>query len=271
MLFSGRRFLGDSRLVDIHDAASTEVGSARWIPELIPASRPDKRFMEALLWVFHYAGICCAVVSEFASYMSGMFATSDDVDIYVAYPLERTNHAAALPLRERHTAYPTKFSLCEFTFELLCDRSFDPCEYMEYRVRRGDMEKVIKIRCVDSLKHGCPRSNIDLAHFVWDCFVYYFLNYAITVGPSSPSEKVMYLCHYRAASNGRGTRACRACEDMMDGIYEVEPQCVAPDPCSCTACRRQPPSLKASASESVFRYLCDLPNFRFDQNTPYDL
>jgi hypothetical protein len=101
--------------------------------------------------------------------------------------------------------------------------------------------------------------------------VYYFLNYAITVGLGSPSEKVMCLCHYRAANNGRGTRVCRACEAMMDGIYEVEPQCMAPNTCSCTACRRQPPSLKASASEIVFRYLYDIPNFCFDQNTTYDL
>jgi hypothetical protein len=142
---------------------------------------------------------------------------------------------------------------------------------MEYRVCRGDMEKVIKIWCVESLKPCGPRSNIDLVHFVWDCLVYSFLNNAITVEPGSPSEKVMYLCHYRAASNGRGSRACRACEEMMDDIYEVELQCVAPDPCSCTACRRQPPSLKAFAFEIVFRYLYDLPNFRFDQNTTYDL
>jgi hypothetical protein len=223
--------------------------------------------MEVLLCVFHAVGICCTVVGEYASHMSWVFATSDAVYIYVAQPLEKTNHAAALLLRERKATYPTKFSLCEFTFELLCDRLFVPCEYMEYKVRRGDLEKVIKIRCVDSLKPWGPRSDIDLVHFVWDCLVYYFLNYAIIVGPSSPSEKVMYLCHYRAASNGRGTRACRACEDMMDGIYEVEPQCVPPNTSSCTTCRRQPPSLKVSAPESMFRYLCDLPNFPFDQNT----
>jgi hypothetical protein len=44
------------------------------------------------------------------------------------------------------------------------------------------MEKVIKIPCVDSLKSCGQRSNSDLVHFVWDCLVYYFLNYAITVG-----------------------------------------------------------------------------------------
>jgi hypothetical protein len=271
MLVSGKRFSGDSRLADIHNAVSAKAGLATWFSEFTPATRPDKEFMEALLWVFHAVGICCAVVGEYASYMSGVFATSDDVDIYVAYPLERKNDAAALLLRERHATDPTKFSLYEFTFELLLDRLFEPCEYMEYRVRWGDMENVIKIRCVDSLKPCGLRSNIDLVHFVWDSLVYYFLNYAITVGPCSPNGKVMYLCHYRAASNGRGSRACRACEEMMDGIYEVELQCVAPGQCSCIACRKQPPSLKASASEIVFRYLYDLPNFRFDQHTTYDL
>jgi hypothetical protein len=223
MLVNGKRFSGDSRLADIHNAFSAEAGCATWFPEFIPATRPDKAFMEALLWVFHAVGICCAVVGEYAPYMSGMFATSDDVHIYAAYPLEIKSHVAALLLRERHATKPTKFSLYEFTFELLLDRLFDPCKYMEYSVRWGDMEKVIKIRCVDSLKPCGPWSNIDLVYFVWDCLVYYFLNYAITVGPGSPSEKIIYLCYYRAASNGRGSRACRACEEMMDGIYEVEP------------------------------------------------
>jgi hypothetical protein len=81
----------------------------------------------------------------------------------------------------------------------------------------------------------------------------------------------MCLCHYRATSNARGSRACTACEEMMDDIYEVGLQCVAPHLCSCTSCQRKCPSLKASASETVFRYVYDLPNFRFDQNTTYDL
>jgi hypothetical protein len=76
--------LGRSRLADIHNAISAEAGSATWVPEFIRATRPDKAFMEALLCVFHAVGICCAVVGKYASYMSGVFATSDDVYIHVA-------------------------------------------------------------------------------------------------------------------------------------------------------------------------------------------
>jgi hypothetical protein len=75
--------LGRSRLADIHNAISAEAGSATLVPEFIRATRPDKAFMEALLWVFHAVGICCAVVGEYASYMSRVFATSDDVYIHV--------------------------------------------------------------------------------------------------------------------------------------------------------------------------------------------
>jgi hypothetical protein len=83
MLFRGRRFLERRRLADIHNAVSAEAGSATWVPEFIRATRPDKAFMEALLSVFHAVGICCAVIGKYASYMSGVFATSDYVDIYM--------------------------------------------------------------------------------------------------------------------------------------------------------------------------------------------
>jgi hypothetical protein len=76
MLLSGRRFSGDSTLAYIHNAVNAEDGSAVWIPEFIPSTRRDKIFMEALLWAFHVAGICCKGVGEYASYMSGVFAAS---------------------------------------------------------------------------------------------------------------------------------------------------------------------------------------------------
>ena len=89
--------------------------------------------------------------------------------------------------------------------------------------------------------------------------------------PGSPREKVMFLKHYRASSNGTVSRSCRACEVMFEGIYDVHLQCRSPDPCTCTACRRQPPSLKASASQIVFRFVYDIENFRFDPDTTYDM
>jgi hypothetical protein len=48
-------------------------------------------------------------------------------------------------------------------------------------------------------------------------------------------------------------------------------QCRSPDPCTCKACQTHPPSLKASTSQIVFRFVYDLQNFRFNPDTTYDM
>jgi hypothetical protein len=96
-----------------------------------------------------------------------------------------------------------------------------------------------------------PRSKFDLVHFMWESFALYFLNHAITVGWGSPREKEMFLSDNRASSSGRGSRACTACLEMFDGIYEVNLEC------TCTVCRLEHTSLKADASQIVFRFVYD--------------
>jgi hypothetical protein len=83
-----RPFAGTNKITDIHGAFCAEACNATWASEFIPApDRPHMRFLLALLWVFHSAGMCCAVVGENATYMAGVFPNSYDIAIYVAYTL----------------------------------------------------------------------------------------------------------------------------------------------------------------------------------------
>jgi hypothetical protein len=200
--------------------------------------------------------MCWHVAGEYATYMAGVFPDSYDVAIYVAYPLLINSDIVNTILCITNRAIEdvdVQFSICDFHFELLTSPVLYPGQYLVYTVRWGDVAKLIKLHCIDSVYPCGPRSNLDFVTYIWDSFSHYFMNHAITVGPGSPREIVMFLKHYRASSNGTVSRSYTAWEEMFEGIYDVDLQCRSPDPCTCTACRRQPPSLKASASQIVFR------------------
>jgi hypothetical protein len=58
-------------LIDTHEGIQAKAGNAMLIPEFQSTKQPKKHFVEALLWLFHYFGMCCAAVGDFATYMSG--------------------------------------------------------------------------------------------------------------------------------------------------------------------------------------------------------
>jgi hypothetical protein len=58
-------------LTDTHKGIQAKAGNTTLIPELQPTEQPRRHLIEALLWLFHYCGLCCAVVGDFATYMSG--------------------------------------------------------------------------------------------------------------------------------------------------------------------------------------------------------
>jgi hypothetical protein len=144
MRLDGRPYAGTSKLTDIHDAVCAEVGNATWVSELFPAvDLPHRHFLEALLWVFHSAGMCCAVAGEYATYMAGVFPNSNNITIYVAYPLLINSDIANTILCVTNRAIEeaaVKFSLCDFHFELESGPLFFSAQYLLYTVRRGDLQ-----------------------------------------------------------------------------------------------------------------------------------
>jgi len=48
-----------------------KAGNATLIPEFQPTKRPERRFVESLPSLFHYFGMCCAVVGDFGTYIAG--------------------------------------------------------------------------------------------------------------------------------------------------------------------------------------------------------
>jgi hypothetical protein len=75
---AGLEFCGETTLTDTHKGIQAKAGNATLIPEFQPTERPRRHFIEALLWLFYYFGMCCVVVCDSATYMSG----SQEVTLY---------------------------------------------------------------------------------------------------------------------------------------------------------------------------------------------
>jgi hypothetical protein len=68
---AGHELSGETTLTDTHMDIQVKAGNTTLIPDFQPTERPKRRFVETLLWLFHYFGMCCAVVGDFATYFAG--------------------------------------------------------------------------------------------------------------------------------------------------------------------------------------------------------
>ena len=87
MLLDAQTFSRETRLTPVHTMVQAEAGNGMWIPEFNPVDRPECCFIEALFWLFHCHGMCCAIIGDSAMYMAGKVATFSDVTMYVTCPV----------------------------------------------------------------------------------------------------------------------------------------------------------------------------------------
>ena len=136
-----------------------------------------------------------------------------------------------------------------------------PGRAVRYTIRHGGEEVILSISITSSESACGPRSNIDLTYHVWTLFDFYCTNYAIVV---VPGDKLVYVRYYLAAIGGGTTRRCGRCVCLLDDTLPYyDFGCRYPEKCPCVLCCMQPTSLKAAASEIVFR-MCKKEKVRLD-------
>jgi hypothetical protein len=68
---AGLELPGEIPLTDTHNGIQAKAGNVTLIPEFQPTEQPKRHFVESLPWLFHYFGMCSAVVGDFATYTAG--------------------------------------------------------------------------------------------------------------------------------------------------------------------------------------------------------
>jgi hypothetical protein len=133
---------------------------------------------------------------------------------------------------------------------------------MTYRIETydNDYSAHIVIFGVDTTQPCGPTSKVDLVDFIWTNFEgFSFKKFCMTTVPprNYPTEaNMLYLQHFRAESDGCNIKSqCITCRrEFQDDVRDLA-SCVAPDaPCICNVCRRQPPSLLASAANVLTKF-----------------
>ena len=153
-----------------------------------------------------------------------------------------------------------------------------------YRVRLGPFNTIFCFIGVEAASRCDYRSKVDFVHFIWDPFERVSARiFAVSILPSdnaatplnlssaSPANtKIVYLKYYRALSDGLclDKRNCTRC--MVKHRLSLQMLCCcrqAEGDCSCTACKRQPPSLRDICADKYFR---DMRQFLFTTSTTFD-
>ena len=81
----------------------------------------------------------------------------------------------------------------------------------------------------------------------------------------------LYLKLYRTESAGWDCDVrCATCLEVFRDVTRPHTAYVAPGPCVCNICRRQPPSLFASASNIVFIMVFSLERFELTRDVTYE-
>lgn len=85
-------------------------GNAKWVNEFIPLVKDGgKRVAEALLWLCHNLGLCCAIVGEFAMYLVVMYGRHVIYSLYT-WPTHRKNCLLKFQFYYKHSV-PVRFLL----------------------------------------------------------------------------------------------------------------------------------------------------------------
>jgi len=198
-------------------------------------------------------------------YVSGKLVSRPDViTIYIACHRQKWSANISVLLQRQRTP---SFSLNSLDFLFVPECSL-PGKMFHYYIRYGEV-RGLRLVCVDSVSPCGPRSNIDLTHYVWATFEYYFANYAIVLLPSPTSgDKIVYVRGYQAKIGGESSRLCGQCVCItMNPRTYFNVSCKKkPQNCTYILCCKQPPSLKSADSEIVFG-LYNKQKFRFDNVT----
>jgi hypothetical protein len=115
------------------------------------------------LHVLHKFHLCCFLTGTFVLFAAGRLDSFDGVTVFIAmtdspiiYILFQKIHSPASVIDD-------------FTFTLvIADR---PLDLFHYMISSGHYITPVSVCGIDTTKHCCPLSNIDLVHFVWKNFL----------------------------------------------------------------------------------------------------
>jgi len=268
MLVNGHWFDGSASLLEAHRRVQAEAGANTvWVPTYEPVPFPERAHVYRLLHVLHRHRLCCFLTGTFTMFTSGLAHSYGATTIFVALTC-----APLLDVLFRRMANPPdRFLLSGFRFDFVDGAEGYDIYY--FTVTRGErFRMLLSFFGVNTPVQCGPPSNLNLVHFIWERLERLsFVKYAILLFPSNCRRPPMlFLKYYRAATDGwSDSDECEACTERYQEALRPYHYCVHPDICRCNICVRNPPSLRDSASHTLFTCVLDIELFELTHNTTY--
>jgi len=125
----------------------------------------------------------------------------------------------------------TKFTMGSFNFQFRSRGAFERyADFSPYDISYEGVTLTFHLVLVDATVNYSPRACLNLVEFIWDNIkTFAFIKYAIVCVPLE-TPKILFLRHYRAASDGwRTYNHCAACcRDRTPLIQQFVKNCTFP-------------------------------------------
>ena len=211
--------------------------------------------------------MCCFLTGTFVLYMAGVFSSCTNASLFIAM----TDFSLLRCIFRQDPDPFDNFYIHGFLFEFA--GADDDEDIFYYDISCEDFRMTFVFYGIDTTANCDTSSNLDFVRFIWlnyesFNFVKYSMTFVCRDYPSLP--ELLCLKYYRALSDGWTDNVhCGSCVTRYQNRLGHMTRCLRPNDCSCTICRRHPPSLLASASNTLFQLVLELDQFVLTSETTY--
>ena len=239
---------------------------------MLPEFRPVRFPHDAIIWqllynCFYCQDICCFLAGQFVLYMAGVFETYNTACLFIAMRIR----LLGLIIRQ-HSDPLDNFYIHGFLFVFL--EADDEEDIFYYDISCGEFNMTFALAKIETTGTCNPSSNLDFVHFIWTNYERFtFGKYCLTFIPRDEPDLPRMVClkHHRAESEWwRNDIHCPVCVTRFQTNLRRLANCQRPNNYPCFICLRQPPSLLASASHTLFLMVPELNRFSLTYETTYD-
>jgi len=174
-------------------------------------------------------GICCAFTGLCPAYTASLldkYCLEDDSCVCHLYVTKGTSTILGPLLKKA-----AKFTIGSFHFQFSSREAFEHyADYSAYDVTYEGMTLTFLLVLVDTAIDCSPRASLNFVVFIWhNIKTFAFIKYAIVCTPLE-TLKMLFLRHYRSASDGWRTALCfdrnRWWCNICDGPLFILAQCL---------------------------------------------
>ena len=235
-------------------------GNSVWLPEFTPKECNEKSVIKQLLQYLYIQNVCCVVIGGFPLYLAGKLPTFNTVNLFIINRVKHTTKLKCFLFGTRSVIHINNLK-CELIRKSV------------YKIFYKVSNESISVRVsVQNVFHRVGQEynkymSLNFMHFLWKVLPYKAVCYGIFALP--PTGQICYT-HLFDAECGWGNRNPRVPERNVVNARSLKLLCDTHHTSNkCGLCAKNPPSLKAIASNTIYQYIYNVKEFEMINSITY--